>query len=86
MELRRYMPRETIFREGEYGSNFYEVRSGSVGIYAAWDGETRELDLTADNEKIPRSGGGVARSAGGFFLPPPGASDGSDAGYDAADP
>lgn len=43
MELRRYMPRETIFREGEYGSSFYEVRSGSVGIYAAWDGETREL-------------------------------------------
>lgn len=45
METKRFARGEVIFREGVFGGTMYEVKSGSVGIFAAY-GTANEKKLT----------------------------------------
>ena len=45
METKRYKKGEIIFEEYAFGSTMYEIKSGSVGIYASY-GKEAEKKLT----------------------------------------
>ena len=46
METKQFKQGEVIFKEGTLGSVMYEIKSGTVGIFAAY-GTSDEKQLTA---------------------------------------
>ncbi|MBE7009528.1 MAG: Crp/Fnr family transcriptional regulator [Ruminococcaceae bacterium] len=72
MNARQFKKDEVIFREGAFGSTMYEIKSGTVGIYAAYgtDSEKKLTELEAGRifgemaliEVYPRSATAVALS------------------------
>ena len=69
-EIKKFKKNEIIFREGENGNTMYDIRYGTVGIYADYDTSDRKLltKLVSEEffgemgmiEDLPRSATAVA--------------------------